>query len=116
MKTKKNEKKNNKATFDFKADNKKGGIKGKLEYNDHAANIKVKGDVTALSIDKIAMTATFSGTATIKTATGTITGTYTVIVWDNSKKGKNNDRFKITLSTGYTANATLGGGNIKVDP
>lgn len=109
-------KNNNKATFDFEADNKKGGIKGKLEYNDHAANIKVKGDVTALSIDKIAMTATFSGTATIKTATGTITGTYTVMGWDNSKKGKMNDRINITLSTGYMANETLGGGNIKIDP
>ncbi len=108
-------KKNNKATFDFDAKN-MSIVSGKLEYNDHAAGLKVKGNVTTLSINKAEKTATFSGFATIKTATGTITGTYTVMAWDNSKKGKGNDRINITLSTGYTANATLGGGNIKVDP
>ncbi len=108
-------KKDNKATFSFKAES-MSVVSGKIEYEDHAAGLKVKGNVTGLSINKAERTAIFGGFATIKIGKNTTLGTYTVIVWDNSKKGKKNDRFKITLSTGYTANATLGGGNVKVDP
>jgi len=108
-------KENNKATFSFDAKN-MSEVSGKLEYDDHAAGLEVKGNVTTLSINKAEKTATFSGFATIKIGKTTTLGTYTVMAWDNSKKDKGNDRINITLSTGYTANATLGGGNIKVDP
>lgn len=108
--------KKDRVTFDFEARNRRGGMKGKLEFHDQAAGLKVKGDVTTLSINKTAMMATFSGTAKIKTDNGTVIGSYTVMAWDNSKKGKANDVINITLSTGYMANGTLGGGNIRVDP
>ncbi len=104
-----------KATFDFEAQN-QVTTSGDLMYKDHASGMEVKGNVTTLSVNKTTETATFSGTAAIKTTAGTIIGSYTAIAVDNSKKGKGNDMFNITLSTGYTASGTLGGGNIKVDP
>ncbi len=110
-------KKNDKATFDFKAGNKKGSIDGKLGYHDHAIEMKVDSiNLTALMVDKINMRATFSGFAKVTNAAKVTTvEPYTVMVWDNSKKGKSSDRINITLGNGYTANETLGGGSIRVD-
>lgn len=108
--------KDGKATFGFVAHYADGATtpSGNLEYNDHVIGMKVHGNVTTLSVNKATMTATFSGTAKITDASGTKIGTYTVTVVDNGEPGKN-DKFGITLSTGYSAGpTTLGGGNIQI--
>lgn len=102
----------NKSTFGFQAQNEDGKVKGNLQYNDHGAKIKVKGNVTMLNVNMMTMTAIFSGTAKITNATGTtITGNYTATAVAG-KHGKG--MFNITLSTGYTDGGKLGGGNIKI--
>jgi hypothetical protein len=42
-----------------------------------------------------------------------VAGTYTVTVSDNGEPGRN-DTFDLSLSTGYTASGSLGGGNIQL--
>jgi hypothetical protein len=115
----------NKSTFGFEAKNmtdKKGTkIEGNLKYDDHGANIKVKGNVTMLVVNKITMTATFSGMAKVTNSTGAkMMLPYTVNVMAG-KKGVGT--FMITLPPagtflplGYTDSGVLMGGHIKVDP
>lgn len=81
---------------------------GNLQYNDHAAGVKVHGNVESLCVN--GNTAIFTGT--YKDATGTPVE-YTVMAVDNGKPGKN-DEFTITLGNGYTKSGTLKGGNIRV--
>lgn len=111
--------KKNKAKFDFDVKIKKGKLKGKLKYDDQAIEMKVKSmSVTELIVDETNNKAIFNGSAKIMNAAKVTTiERYTVVVWDNSKKGKGIDRFNITLlDSGYTANGTLMDGNIKIDP
>ncbi len=88
---------------------KNGSLVGHLEYIDHANGTKVHGT----AVTAYAVTGTTSrhieGTATI----GGAPGTYQVDVADNGEPGRA-DTFRITLSTGYTASGTLGGGNIQL--
>ena len=88
---------------------KSGSLAGHLEYIDHANGLKVHGT----AVTAYAVTGTTSrhieGTAMI----GGSPGTYQVDVADNGEPGSA-DTFRITLSTGYTASGTLGGGNIQL--
>jgi len=109
-------KNNNKATFGFIAHfvNGKDIPGGNLEYTDHVTGMKVLGNVTALSVNKATMTATFSGIAKIN---GEGSFAYTVTVVDNGEPGKM-DIFGINIpGKNYRASARLGGGNIQIqDP
>ncbi|MCZ7384959.1 MAG: right-handed parallel beta-helix repeat-containing protein [Candidatus Methanoperedens sp.] len=107
-------KNNNKATFGFEAHFVNGMPAGNLEYTDHVSGMKVKGNVTTLSVNKTTMKATFSGTATIN---GTGAYVYNVTAVDNGEPGKT-DNFAINItSISYMASGTLGGGNIQIrDP
>ncbi|MCZ7355787.1 MAG: hypothetical protein O8C66_07740 [Candidatus Methanoperedens sp.] len=109
----------NKSTFGFEAKNipdKKGTkIEGNLKYYDHGANIKVKGNVTMLVIDKLAGTATFSGMAKVTDATGAkMMLPYEVIV-TAGKKGAGTFMIFIPVLK-YKGGDVLMGGHIKVDP
>jgi hypothetical protein len=107
-------KNNNKATFGFVAHFVNGMPAGNLEYTDHVSGMKVKGNVTTLSVNKTTMRAAFSGTATIN---GTGAYVYNVTAVDNGEPGKT-DNFAINItSISYMASGTLGGGNIQIrDP
>jgi hypothetical protein len=116
----------NKSTFGFEAkimtDKKGTKVEGNLKFNDHGANIKIKGNVETLVIDKVAGTANFTGMAKVTNATGAkMPLMYTVNV-TAGKKGMGT--FMITLPDtpdfligGYSnTDVLLMGGNIKVDP
>ncbi len=87
---------------------------GILEYTDHVSGMKVKGDVTVLSVDKTTMTAIFQGTATIN---GAGAYAYSATVGDNGEPGRM-DTFNISIpAMPYIADGILGGGNIQIhDP
>ncbi len=109
-------KNSNKATFGFVAhfiDN-STTPSGNLQYDDKAAGLTAHGNVTKLSVDKTTMIATFSGTAKVNGIDGYA---YTVTAVDNGEPGKN-DTFAIDIpGIPYSANGTLGGGNIQIhDP
>jgi hypothetical protein len=98
-----------KATFAVSGGTMNGTFWGDLEYNDHGANIKVNGSgVTGYTIVD-ATTRRITGNADING----VAGTYTVTVSDNGEPGRN-DTFDLSLSTGYTASGSLGGGNIQL--
>ncbi len=109
-------KNNNKATFGFIAHFVNGNAipSGNLEYTDHVIGMKVLGNVTALSVNKTTMTATFSGIAKVNGEGGFA---YTVTVVDNGEPGRM-DTFGIKIpGKNYVASAKLGGGNIQIqDP
>jgi hypothetical protein len=92
-----------------------GGIKngsfwGHLAYIDHSTGMKVKGTgVTAYAVTGTT-SRHISGTAEVNGVPGT---TYEVDVADNGEPGRL-DTFHITLSNGYSASGTLGGGNIQL--
>lgn len=108
----------NQSTFGFMAINTTNSVMGQLEYVDHGAMIKLHGNVTMLSVNKTAKTATFSGMARATNATGAKSIVpYTVNVMAG-KKGVGIFNMTIPaipdfLPTGYTDNGTLLGGNIK---
>jgi hypothetical protein len=84
---------------------------GALEYQDHGTGLKVHGTgVTAYTVVDAA-TRSITGNATING----VAGTYTVVVADNGEPSTN-DTFSISLSNGYNASGTLGGGNIQLHP
>jgi len=91
-----------------------GGIRdgfwGHLQYIDHSTGMKVKGTgVTAYAVTGTT-SRHISGTAEVNGSPGF---TYDVDVADNGEPGRA-DTFRITLSNGYTAGGTLGGGNIQL--
>ena len=100
-----------KANFAVAGGIKNGGFWGHLEYIDHGnGHPKVHGtSVTAYTVTG-PTTRHIEGTADID---GT-PGTYKVDVADNGEPGRNVDSFSLTLSTGYSASALLGGGNIQL--
>lgn len=95
-----------------------GGIKngafwGHLEYIDHGpGGPTVHGTGVTAYVVVNATTRHIEGTAQVNGQSGF---TYGVDVADNGEPGTN-DTFKIALSNGYVASATLGGGNIKLHP
>jgi hypothetical protein len=84
---------------------------GHLQYIDHGSNFKVKGTgVTAYGPGTTGPTSRqIDGTAVWTGGSGT----YHVEVADNGEPGRN-DTFALTLSNGYAAAGTLGGGNIQL--
>ncbi|MCI0362407.1 MAG: hypothetical protein L0219_00905, partial [Phycisphaerales bacterium] len=89
---------------------KKKGLWGHLVFIDHGSGLKVKGTgVTAYTVIN-ATTRRIQGTAEINGQGGF---TYTVEVADNGEPGRN-DTFVLSLSNGYNAGGTLGGGNIQL--
>ena len=99
-----------KATFAVAGGNKNGAFWGHLQYLDHNTGLKVHGTgVTAYAVTG-PTSRHIEGTADINGAAGT----YKTDVADNGEPGRGVDTFAITLSTGYTASNTLGGGNIQL--
>jgi hypothetical protein len=99
-----------KATFAVAGGIKNGAFWGHLEYIDHNTGLKVHGTgVTAYAVTG-PTSRHIEGTADINGAAGT----YKTDVADNGEPGRGVDTFAITLSTGYTASNTLGGGNIQL--
>ncbi|MCZ7383789.1 MAG: DUF2341 domain-containing protein [Candidatus Methanoperedens sp.] len=104
---------NKKATFELSAHYVKGSSTpgGSLQYNDHAAGLKVKGNVTTFSVDKTTGTSILSGIADVNDIDGY---TYTVTVVDNGESGKT-DSFTIDIpALSYKASGILKGGNIQI--
>jgi hypothetical protein len=100
-----------KANFAVAGGIKNGGFWGHLEYIDHGdGHPKVHGTgVTAYTVTG-PTTRHIEGTADIDGRPGT----YQVDVAGNGEPGRNVDSFSLTLSTGYSASALLGGGNIQL--
>jgi len=91
-----------------------GGIKhdkfwGQLLYNDHNG-VQVKSTEVTNYIVIDAVTRKIEGLAKIN---GEGSFAYTVVVKDNGEPGRE-DTFSIVLSTGYSAEGTLNGGNIQL--
>jgi Right handed beta helix region len=95
--------------------------RGNLQYDDHAAGVTIK----AKSFDSLAISspgsscpvpgtghAEFSGSATVTTATATMTEPFTVKVDDCGEPGTT-DTFSIE-TTSYSNSGTLIGGNIQI--
>ncbi len=104
---------NKKATFELSAHYVKGSSipSGSLQYNDHAAGLKVKGNVTILSVDKTTGTSILSGIANVNDIDGY---KYTVTIVDNGESGKT-DSFTIDIpALSYEAGGILKGGNIQI--
>ncbi|HEX8492186.1 MAG TPA: post-COAP-1 domain-containing protein [Pyrinomonadaceae bacterium] len=98
-----------KAHFGFEAE--KSGLKtsGHLTFQDEANNIKAQS-MSITSLEVINKRAIVRGSCRVNKAAGY---TFTLEVADYSESGRN-DTFRIRLSNGYEAVATLAGGNIKV--
>jgi len=100
-----------KGTFGVAGGLKQGGLWGHLVYIDHGAGgPSVKGTgVTAYSTTG-PTSRHIEGTAEVNGQAGF---TYKVDVADNGEPGSS-DTFALSLSNGYTASGTLGGGNIQL--
>lgn len=86
---------------------------GSFEYFDKGAKLRVTSSKITSS-SRSGQSATFAGAGTLDNAGVQTPVTFTVNVTDNGSPGKNRDVFAITLSTGYRASGTLGGGDIDV--
>jgi hypothetical protein len=98
-----------KANFGVAGGIKQQGLWGHLTYHDKGRDLKVKGTGVTGYVVVGPTTRKITGTAEINGAAGT----YEVWVTDNGEPGRS-DVFKIKLSTGYTAEGTLDGGNIQL--
>ncbi len=98
------------ANFGFSVERPPGGsVSGHLTYDDRDGHTKVQTE----EIDSLTLggnVATFSGPCMVNKVAGF---TCTVSVVDNGEPGSN-DEFSISISNGYQAGGTLGGGNIQV--
>ncbi|HZY95015.1 MAG TPA: choice-of-anchor P family protein [Candidatus Bathyarchaeia archaeon] len=83
-------------------------LSGHVEYIDHSKGIRVSTS-SVTSYGGTGNTRTFSGLATVNGQTVT----YTIKATDNGP-GPGNSYFSISLSNGYSASGTLGGGNIEI--
>ena len=102
------------ANFGFNAGYKPGSSSPEIHFNyiDHNSGMQMKA--TSISVYKIGDTATtrhMEGMAEINGVSGF---TYSIDVADNGEPGRNTDSLKISLSNGYSAGGTLGGGNIQL--
>jgi hypothetical protein len=101
-----------------------GGFQGELSYHDHAVELKLHSlSVTQVTVID-AQTMSFSGTADVETAAGSVPSDFTVTVHDASEPGIGVDSFAILLpnftlpgeTAPYHRQGLLGGGNIQVRP
>ena len=97
------------ASFAVSGGNKHGQLVGRLNYIDHGMGTHVTSTaVTGFTVvDAVARAIGFN------VLIDGVPGTARVLVADNGEPGRN-DVFDITLSTGYHAGGTLGGGNIQL--
>jgi len=103
---------NKKGTFGFNVRCKKGSNvpRGNLIYVDHSTRMRVHSE-TIKSLVITGNRATFTGDCKIN---GIRRYTFTVAIEDNGEPGRHKDIFNISLSNGYFAGDTLGGGNIDI--
>ena len=103
---------NSKANFGLNARN-SSPLTGHLTYVDHAPTKLVVHSTSITSYTIVnPTTRTFTGTCEINGVGGF---TFTCTVVDNGEPGTA-DTFSISLSSGYNASGTLGGGNVQVHP
>jgi hypothetical protein len=95
--------------FSVMAGNKHGLLVGKLNYIDHGAGIQV----TSINVTGFSVVDLVTRAIDFNVLIDGVPGTARVLVADNGEPGRN-DIFDITLSTGYHAGGTLGGGNIQL--
>jgi hypothetical protein len=97
------------ASFGVSAGVKRGEFVGKLNYIDHGTGMHVtSSNVTSItSVDAVTRAVDFN------VLIDGVPGTARVLLADNGEPGRN-DIFDITLSTGYHAGGSLGGGNIQL--
>ena len=102
----------NKGTFGLTAKaNSSGDASGNLTYQDHGVLARTVKS-TAITFVRISGNcADIGGTAKVN---GSGSFGFQVRVCDNAEPGKDTDTFSITMSDGYTATGTLGGGNIQI--
>lgn len=97
-------------TFGVAGGLKQSALWGHLEFIDHGTGLEVKGTgVTAYTITG-PTSRHIEGNADIDGRPAT----YMVDVADNGEPGRDVDTFSISLSNGYRAAGTLGGGNIQL--
>jgi hypothetical protein len=97
------------ASFGVSAGIKRGQFVGQLNYIDHGTGMHVKstGVTGFTAVDLVTRAVDFN------VLIDGVEGTARVLLADNGEPGRN-DIFDITLSTGYHAGGTLGGGNIQL--
>lgn len=100
-----------KGTFGLTAKaNNTGAASGNLTYHDHALDRNVKSTgITYVVVN--GNCADIGGTAKVNNS-GAFG--FQVRVCDNGEPGQDSDTFSITMSDGYAASGTLGGGNIQI--
>jgi hypothetical protein len=103
---------NDKGTFGLtaKADN-AGAPSGNVTYQDHGLIGRTVKSTALTSVTTSGNCADIRGVATVN---GSGSTAFLVQVCDNAEPGKDNDTFSISMSDGYTASGTLGGGNIQI--
>ena len=102
-----------KGTFGFDAGVESGVFSGHLTYKDQDTGMKVKATgVTAYGPGATADSRRIEGPAEVDGVAGF---TYVLEVADKGEPGSN-DTFSLSLSNGYQASGTLGGGNIQLYP
>jgi hypothetical protein len=101
-----------KATFGLTAKaNNDGVASGNLTYQDHGALARTVKSTAITYVTVAGNCADIGGNATVN---GSGSFGFQVRVCDNGEPGKDSDTFSITMSDGYTASGTLGGGNIQI--
>jgi hypothetical protein len=105
---------NSKADFGFNAGYKPGSSSPEIHFNyiDHNSGMHMKAiSISVYAKGNTATTRHLEGMAEINGVSGF---TYSIDVADNGEPGRNIDSLKISLSNGYSAGGTLGGGNIQL--
>lgn len=84
---------------------------GNLTYQDHGVLARTVKSTSITYVQLNGNCADIGGTATVN---GSGSFGFQVRVCDNNEPGKDSDTFSISMSDGYTAAGTLGGGNIQI--
>ena len=105
---------NSKANFGFNAGFKPNATTPEIHFNyiDHYTGMHMKA--TSISVYSVGATPTTRHMEGLAEINGTAGFTYSIDVADNGEPGKNTDTLYISLSNGYKAGGTLGGGNIQL--
>jgi len=105
---------NSKANFGFNAGYKPNATTPEIHFNyiDHNSGMQMKA--TSISVYAKGNTATTRHLEGMAEINGVPGFTYSIDVADNGEPGQNTDSLKISLSNGYSAGGTLGGGNIQL--
>ncbi len=99
------------ANFGFNAGFRGGSLDAHFNYIDHASGMHMKATSIMEYVATGPTSRRFKGTAEINGVGG---HTYTVEVADIGEPGRKVDKISISLSNGYSAAGTLGGGNIQL--